>query len=200
MGLRCGDRSCYTVRAEKTERGFSAGFPEEITDRLDRLEYFITVYDGIRYSTLGSPAAPLVTEIIDDKGPTILSVMPTEKFAYDGERRPVISVEFFDVSGVNLKESILCVDKKNVSAVARWQSGRVSYTSPRPLCYGTHEFDIMLKDRRGNKTYRRVEFRSPTQEAQFYRKRCIHTPPTLTVPAPDARWLRSRRRQVNFFH
>jgi hypothetical protein len=202
VGLRCGDRSCYTVRAEKTERGFSAGFPEEITDRLDRLEYFITVYDGIRYSTLGSPAAPLVTEIIDDKGPTILSVMPTEKFAYDGERRPVISVEFFDVSGVNLKESILCVDKKNVSAVARWQSGRVSYTSPRPLCYGTHEFDIMLKDRRGNKTYRRVEFSvCRPGKLNFYRGEVhSHTADSDGTSLPDAAMAYARDvGKVNFF-
>ena len=170
VGLRSADRGCYTVRAKKTERGFFAVFPEEITDRLERLEYFITVYDGIHYSTLGSSDTPLVTEIIDDKGPTILSVMPTEKFAYDGERRPEISVEFFDISGVNLKESIICVDKKNVSAAARWKPGRVNYTPPRPLGYGAHEFGIMLKDKLGNKTYRRVEFSiSRPGRLNFYR-------------------------------
>ncbi|MGI6167313.1 MAG: CehA/McbA family metallohydrolase [Eubacteriales bacterium] len=158
VGLRCEDGTCYTARADKTERGFMAKFPEEITDRLGRLEYFITVYDGVRYSTLGSSASPIVTRIIDDKGPTIISLMPTEKYAYDTERRTEILVEFFDISGVDLRRSILCVDRKNVSSDACWEPGRVSYIPSRPLKYGTHEFDILLKDKLGNKTYRRVEF------------------------------------------
>ncbi len=171
VSLKSEDGSIITRDAEKAGNGrYTVKFPEEVTDWLLKLEYFITLYDGVRKSVLGSVGFPLATLITDDKGPAILSIMPTEKYAYDNSRKPEISVEFFDVSGIDTKESVLTVDGKNVTAMADWQSGSMRYTPGKPMRYGAHEFDITLLDKRGNKTYRHVGFAiCRPDELNFYR-------------------------------
>ena len=132
--------------------------PQDAIFDLKRLCYTIHVYDGIRHIVLGSAAHPLVTRLRDLRGPFITRLMPERGYCYDDTRTPEICVRFGDASGVNLTASVMCVDKKNVTSLARWEAGCVTYTPSKPLRYGEHSYEVMLQDNEGNKTYRRVEF------------------------------------------
>ncbi len=166
---------------------YSAVFPEDITDRLEKLEYYITVYDGIRNSVLGSAGSLIETSVIDDKGPVITCVKPAEKYAYDNCRKPEISVEYFDVSGVDIGGSALFVDKKNVTAEAEWGPERVSYVPERPLRYGSHKLRIILKDKKGNETIKIVGFSvCRPDELELYKGEVhSHTADSDGIAGPD---------------
>ena len=81
--------------------------------RLGQLEYVITAYDGVRWTSVGTTDKPICTMLVDKCGPAVLDACPTEKYCYDNTRLPQIKVDFFDISGVDAGKSILCVDKKN---------------------------------------------------------------------------------------
>lgn len=137
--------------------------------KLNRLCYTINVYDGIRNLSLGTLSQPLVTRLRDLRGPYITHLMPSRGYAYDNTKLPTICVRFADASGVNLSSSVLCVDKKNVTKLAHWQADCVTYTPSRPLRYGAHSYEIMLCDKAGNKTYRKIPFTICRQdELQLY--------------------------------
>lgn len=159
VGIRGKDGKPIKIEAEKIEdRLFCVLLPDSFADRETCVEYFIKTGDAARDCTLGSLSEPLITRIIDDRGPAVISAVPSEKYAYDNTRIPRICIEFADASGVCLDESVLCVDKRNVSCEAVWEGGCVSWSPRRAMKYGTHSYEIMLKDRRGNKTYLKKEF------------------------------------------
>ncbi len=138
--------------------------------RLDKLEYIISAYDGVRWTILGTDDKPVCTVLTDKCGPAIIDVYPTEKYCYDTTRMPQIRINFFDISGVDVERSILCVDKKNVSDRAMWESDSVVYVPDKKLEYGEHSYEIMLCDKLGNKTYRMIHFSICRPEEQnFYR-------------------------------
>lgn len=156
--LKCADGKYRRFDADENDGIFTAVVPDDVTMRLKRLEYIICVFDGVRRATLGSTVSTLLTAIADDRGPTVLKTAPSELYCYDNERTPLITVDFYDVSGVDQINSVLCVDKKNVSRKASWSAGNVSYRPERPLRYGEHSFEVMLCDSKGNKTYKKVRF------------------------------------------
>ena len=138
--------------------------------RLGKLEYVITAYDGVRYTSVGTTDKPICTMLADKCGPAIIDIYPTEKYCYDNTRTPKIKIEYFDISGVDVEKSILCVDKKNVSDRAVWKSDLVTYTPDKKMKYGEHTYEIMLCDKLGNKTYRLVKFSiCKPEELNFYR-------------------------------
>ena len=123
-----------------------------------KLEYYIEVKGGLYTAVYGSAEAPCTEKVTDNAGPAILRVYPAEGQVLVREQKPEITLEYFDISGVNLRTSILCVDGKNVSAMADWQPNGVKYRPERALSFGEHTFEVSLRDALGNRTYRKIAF------------------------------------------
>ncbi|MBO5355058.1 MAG: hypothetical protein J6B09_03235 [Clostridia bacterium] len=145
--------------AEPSKAGaYAVTVPFERLSRMTRLEYYIEARGEIYTASLGNADVPCVTRITDNAGPAILSTYPTEGQMLENERTPEIKLEYFDISGVNLKTSILCVDGRNVSAAANWEQGCVTYRPEKALALGEHTLEVSLRDRLGNRTYQKVTF------------------------------------------
>ncbi len=123
-----------------------------------RLAYYVAVSGGGCTATLGSETAPLFIRIVDNAGPTVLSVAPAEGTCVGEERCPVICVRYEDRSGVDVGRSILCLDGRNVSARTEWGQQELRFQPRRPLADGLHTVEMVLRDGRGNRTLRQFEF------------------------------------------
>lgn len=123
-----------------------------------RLSYYIEVTGGLYTASCGDRHAPMTLRIADGAGPLITHTHPAEGEVLEKERRPQILVRFADLSGVNHRTSIFCLDGKNLSDRAVWQTDAVTYTPERPLSFGKHVIELSLRDMTGNRTYRRIEF------------------------------------------
>lgn len=137
---------------------FEVTVPFQKLARMEKLEYYIEVTGGLYTASLGSAEEPCVRRITDNAGPAILRTYPAEGQILEKEHHPEIKLEYFDISGVNLKTSILCVDGRNVSAAARWEEGCVTYRPERALVLGEHTFEVSLRDKLGNRTYQKIAF------------------------------------------
>ncbi len=158
------------IAAEIDNGIWEVELPCDAIYNMNELQYVIAVCDGIRETRLGSMSRPLCTKLSDYCGPHIIDSLPCEKYGYDGNRNPVIYVKFFDISGVDVDACILCLDKKDVSKCARWSNTSVQYRCHRPLKYGEHSFEVMLKDKLGNKTYCKTIFSvCKSDDLKFYR-------------------------------
>lgn len=145
--------------AEPNKKGaYAVTIPFERLSRMQRLEYYIEAKNEPYTVSFGNADAPRVARITDNAGPAILCTYPTEGEMIEAERHPEIKLEYFDISGVNLKTSILCVDGRNVSDAASWKEGSVCYRPEKALVLGEHTFEISLRDRLGNRTYQKVTF------------------------------------------
>ncbi|MBE6690972.1 MAG: hypothetical protein E7590_06780 [Ruminococcaceae bacterium] len=138
---------------------FEAVLPAEVLSHLPgKLEYYIEVKGGLYTANYGTADAPCTRKVTDNAGPSILRSYPAEGQVLEREQSPEISLSYDDISGVNLRTSILCVDGKNVSTMADWQPDGVRYRPQKPLAYGKHTFEVSLRDTLGNRTYRKVSF------------------------------------------
>lgn len=145
--------------AEPNKQGvYAVTVPFERLSRMQRLEYYIEAKNEPYTVSFGNADTPRVARITDNAGPTILCGYPAEGEMIENERHPEIRLEYFDISGVNLKTSILCVDGRNVSTAAIWEEGEVRYRPEKALALGEHTFEISLRDRLGNRTYQKVTF------------------------------------------
>lgn len=145
--------------AEPNRQGaYAATVPFASLSRMERLQYYIEVKGAQYTASLGNADAPRVARIKDNAGPAILQTYPVEGQVLEKELHPQIRLDYFDISGVNLRTSILCVDGRNVSASAQWEQGSVSYRPEKALAYGEHTVEISLRDKLGNRTYRKIAF------------------------------------------
>jgi hypothetical protein len=153
------ERAFAPYMAEPNKQGaYAVSIPFDRLSRMPRLEYYIEAKGEPYTASLGNADTPRVTRITDNAGPAILSTYPVEGETIEKERHPEIKLEYFDISGVNLKTSILCVDGRNVSAAANWEQGCVCYRPEKALALGEHTFEVSLRDRLGNRTYQKVTF------------------------------------------
>lgn len=138
---------------------FEATVPYAMLSRMTgKLYYYITARGGLYTATCGTAERPLMQRISDDAGPEILRALPADGQVLEKVTEPVIELEYYDVSGVNLHTSILCLDGHNVSAAAEWTAERVTYRPERALAMGEHTVEVSLRDTLGNRTYRKITF------------------------------------------
>lgn len=138
---------------------YEAIVPYAILARLGaRLEYFIRVSGGLYTAEHGNEQAPRKLRIVDNAGPEILFSYPAEGQVLENEPHPTIRLRYHDISAVNPRISILCVDGRNVSTAAEWSADGVTYRPERPLALGAHTFEVSLRDMLGNRTYRKIGF------------------------------------------
>lgn len=185
--LKLADGKLRRYDAHESDGAWSAMLPERDIFALNRLCYTINIYDGVRWTVLGSRSEPLTTRLRDRRGPFITRAFPESGYGYDDTRTPTLAVCFGDASGVNLSASVFCVDRKNVTEQAHWESDRVSYTPTRPLRYGAHSYEIMLCDKEGNKTYRKIEFSicRPDELQLYHGEVHAHTAFSDGIATPD---------------
>lgn len=120
--------------------------------------YYIECKGAWYTARMGSEITPLTVSVIDDAGPVITSLYPAEGQDVEKQTQPLIRVGFFDVAGVDVAASAICLDGLNVSEDAVWQSEAVSYRPAKPLTMGEHVLELVLRDRHGNRTYSRTAF------------------------------------------
>ena len=145
--------------AEPNRQGaYAVKVPYASLARMERLEYYIEVKGDPYTATYGSADIPRIVRIKDNAGPAILSTYPAEGQAVEQGDGFELRLDYFDISGVNLQTSILCVDGRNVSAAAHWEADHVSYCPEKSFALGEHTFEVSLRDKLGNRTYQKVTF------------------------------------------
>lgn len=153
------DDGFATIAARPTgeENIWSAVISHSFLRKTPRLQYYITATGSFREGSFGGPDACLLTHVLDNEGPTITRTYPSECYA-SLNPQPTFRVRYEDISGVDMEPCILCVDGKNVTSKAKWTSTGMTYKPSKPLKIGEHTYEILLKDRLGNKTYRKIRF------------------------------------------
>lgn len=151
------------------ENVWSATVPQSYLRKTPRLQYYITAMGCFREGSFGNPDACLLTHVLDNEGPLITKTYPCEGYATtDGAL--TFRIAFEDISGVDPDPSILCVDGKDVTSQAKWTVSGVTYRPQKPLKIGAHTYELFLRDRLGNKTYRKFHFAiADPQEMHCYR-------------------------------
>lgn len=107
---------------------------------------------------LWSEKSPCSVRLVDNAGPVVTRVHPAQGVILTDTRRPLISADFFDASGISHRTSVFCLDGQNCTADALWEEERVSYTPKHSLKKGAHVLELTLRDKLGNRSYYRVSF------------------------------------------
>ena len=159
MHLITDTDSYITLQAQRTEDEniWQVSVPHRMMRKLPRLQYYLTVTGSFREAMLGNPEACLITQVLDNEGPALTKMTPCEGYGLL-DRIPTFCVCYEDISGIDVESGILCVDGKNVTGKAKWTSRSVNYTPTKELKIGTHQYEIFLRDKLGNKTYRKIHF------------------------------------------
>lgn len=149
--------------------GFAQDVPlREVTPGVYEGEYVFEAVDGERQSfvtcKLTASGQTVTFEIprrfmVDGLAPRIVRVSPA-----DGEetveRRPTVSVEYRDEgAGIDLNSVVLRMDGQDVSAALELRATSCTYAVPANLNLGPHTAEIALRDRVGNETSLRWQFR-----------------------------------------
>lgn len=157
--VREGEEFLPHVAYQNNEGLFEYTVPfKKVAYMKESLQYYIEVQGGLFAAALGSAQAPLIVSLADNSGPLVLSTYPAAYQVLENEHLPEISITYHDISGVNTRICVLCLDGLNVSSDAAWSEERVSYKPTAPLAFGTHTVEITLRDTRGNRTYQKYDF------------------------------------------
>ena len=151
-----GERAEYIAR-EEHDGVYRARIPEEVFEELSELEYEINVWDGARIARLGG-ALPMRVPVYDNRGPRIISMVPSRGYAYDGRKPIVIKAKYTDPAGIRIKDCTLKLDGKDVTNDTTITATSLTYEPKKPLEFGEHTVTIRLKDGLGNRTTKTVNF------------------------------------------
>ncbi len=151
-----GEKAEYLAR-EEHDGVYRARIPEEVFEELSELEYSINVWDGARIVRLGN-LLPICVPVYDNRGPRIISMVPSRGYAYDGRKPIVIKAKYTDPAGIRIKDCYLKLDGKDVTNDATFTANYLEYEPKKPLECGDHTLTIRLKDGLGNRTTRTVNF------------------------------------------
>lgn len=140
-GLWCAALARDFVRREKKE-----------------IAYYIECKGAWYKARLGNENNPLTVSVLDDAGPVLTALYPADGQDVEKDMQPLIRVAFFDVAGVDMATSAICLDGLNVSEGAVWSETEVGYRPAKPLALGEHVLEFVLRDVHGNRTYHRTTF------------------------------------------
>ncbi len=129
-----------------------------VAEPLETLEYYAQVSGGTDTAQLGTPEHPVTARLFDHCGPRLLSLFPADGQVLEKELLPTLTARFSDRSGVDFTRSTLCLDGRNVTDEAVWQENTVQFVPRKPLAFGKHTVELTLRDKLGNRTYRKVLF------------------------------------------
>lgn len=134
-----------------------ARISEDVFEDLSLLEYEILASDGSRSVCLGN-YLPLTVPVYDNRGPRIISMLPTRGYAYDAGKPIVIEARYTDPAGLRIRDCYLKIDGKDVTGEATISASLLRYEPKKPLEVGEHTLTLRLKDGLGNRTTRTVPF------------------------------------------
>lgn len=145
---------------ETNERGeLEAHIPLALLSRTGAKLRFALCASGAHYvATLGSKGSPLTVRLIDNAGPALTATAPKDGAVLPKGEVPCLEVSYFDISEVNLRNSVFCLDGKNLSQDAEWSETHMTYTPPKALRVGKHVMELTLRDKKGNRAYYRIKF------------------------------------------
>lgn len=123
-----------------------------------KLRYYIEARGSLFTARLGSAEEPLTVTLTDNRGPDVVTRYPAAGEVLENELMPEISVGYYDVSGVDYKNSQLHIDGFNVSEKAVFTAERVTYRPDKKLSLGKHTVEVSLRDKLGNRSYEKYEF------------------------------------------
>ena len=149
-----------SAEAELDAKGlWRAALPRAfVLSQKKQISYYIECKGAWYTARLGDEITPLTVSVLDDAGPKITVLYPAQGQAVEKDPRPVIRARYFDVSGVDIAASAICLDGLNVSADANWGEDEVNYCPAKPLVMGEHTLELVLRDTLGNRTYHRSAF------------------------------------------
>lgn len=151
-----GDRAEYEA-IEEHDGVRRARIPEEVFETFSELCYEISVCDGARTVRLGG-GSELCVPVYDNRGPRIISMLPTKGYAYDGRKPVVIKARYTDAAGIRIKDCRLRLDGKDVTSEASFTAASLVCEPKKPLAVGDHTLTLRLIDGLGNRTTRTVDF------------------------------------------
>ncbi len=159
LHLLLPDHGYATIEAHPSQGDqiWEVTVPKQYLRRTSQLQYYISVSGSFRDGFFGGPEATLVTHVLDNEGPAVVRACPTEGFG-SLDPMPTFRVEYEDISGIDMASCILCVDGKDVTSKAKWTATGVTYTPAKDMRIGAHDYEIFMRDRLGNKTYRKIHF------------------------------------------
>ena len=155
--LQCGE-SVRTLPAHMDEEGlFTAVLPRAVAEELPEIRYWFTVQGGLFCAALGSPEKPLSLTVADKAGPLVKKTRPEQGQALLTDEPHTLTVDYVDASGVDERHSVLCLDGMAVNGAAFTQD-QATFTPEKPLPVGPHCMEVTLRDKRGNRTYVKIDF------------------------------------------
>ena len=163
-----GDATVYVLedgeyrprRAKRQQDGtFLVKIPYARLSRMQgKLRYYIEVRGSLFAARLGSDREPLSVALTDNRGPDVMSRYPAIGEVLENDFMPEISVRYYDVSGVDRKNSQIHLDGLNVSDKASFTAEGVIYRPEKRLTPGRHIVELSLRDKLGNHSYEKYEF------------------------------------------
>lgn len=152
-----GQFEAFVAEYDAAAAMWQAVIPHKFLQSNLTIRYYIIASGNFRTAMLGDPDNLMTIHVLDNEGPAIVKNIPSEGY---GSLDPLqkFYVEFADISGINTDESILCVDKKDVTHLAKWKETCVSYCPEKPLKIGAHTYELLLRDHLGNKAYYKFSF------------------------------------------
>ncbi len=164
-----------TVYPEKNGDIYSVTIPKDTVLSLKELKCCFTVDNGQFCAYYGRRKHYISFTISDNAGPSVGMISPRPDFAYDGERRPLITGELYDASGVNIDRCELFVDESNITDSVAWKGYVFSYKPQKDLAYGDHKLKIKAYDMMGNISVSTVRFSVARYEDMKLYKGEVHT-------------------------
>lgn len=133
------------------------------------LSYWIEARSEMYRATLGNENNPETVSLIDRSGPIVSRLYPADGQTLGVADELDVILRFWDLSGVDVKNTALFFDGRNVSDAAKWRKNSVTYTPPQPLAVGEHVIEMTLRDLLGNRSYLRSAFRVSADRPNLYR-------------------------------
>ncbi len=133
------------------------------------LSYWIEARSETYRATLGNANNPQTVSLIDRSGPIVSRVYPADGQTLGATDTMDVIARFWDLSGVDVKNTALFFDGRNVSEQSKWRKNSVTYTPPTPLAVGEHIIEMTLRDLLGNRSYLRSAFHVSSDRPNLYR-------------------------------
>ncbi len=160
---------------EKTGNIYSVTVPEDIVCSVKELDCSISADNGDYLSHYGSRKDPVCFAVTDNIGPALKMISPKPNYSYSGEKKPLISGELSDVSGVNIPHCRLALDGEDVTDMLSWQGCEFRYIPSKDLKFGDHKLKLTAYDMLGNSSVSSVKFSvAPYENMNCYRGE-VHT-------------------------
>lgn len=143
-----GDTAYKTLDMAPVSGQYTAAIPKEELNTAG-LQYYIQASDGTNIST--SPAdkeTPYEVTIayVDAEGPIVTNLIPASGASTGDNKKPEISAEYSDLSGIDVSSIKLYVDDADVTADAVITESKVTYTPEEDLADGEHAVRLEVSD------------------------------------------------------